>query len=158
MFPRFKADPIQQPKRTNNSRKKWPNMKYLGSGTLELGPHKFSNTTFYEVKRSIPWKTIANEHGLNIMTEETDTLEFSNVVFELSEIPNERFIFPKEALVSLSAEKGSVEVNPHPSNYTYYHSTHNNDPTILAAFVIYLAFGYNRWVLLNTNGTIDTMG
>lgn len=109
VFPRYKADPLQQPKRTNNSRKKWPNMKYLGTGNLELGPHWFPGTSFYEVKRVVPWSAIAKAQELNedgIM----DTLEFVNIVFELSEIPNERFIFPKEALVSLSVENGPIEV------------------------------------------------
>lgn len=86
-------------------------MKYLGTGTLELGPHLFSNTTFYEAKRSIPWTTIAKEQGLNIFhDDDTDNLEFIDIVFELNEIPNERFVFPKEALVSLSVEDGPIEV------------------------------------------------
>lgn len=141
VFPRYKADPIQQPKRASNSRKKWPNMKYLGTGHLELGPHLFEQTTFYEATRSISWKAIAKNQGLNVppehdpdtvMTEATDEqkptekeeqvkkeepvdegeqLKFADIVFELNEVPNERFVFPKEALISLSVEEGPIVVH-----------------------------------------------
>ncbi|GAA5807910.1 hypothetical protein MFLAVUS_001290 [Mucor flavus] len=114
VFAKYRADVTQQPKRTNNSRKKWPNMQHLGTGTLELGPHQFSNTSFYEARRTIPWTTIAKQ--LNIKIPEQDTvvddpsqlLQFVNIVFELNELPNERFIFPKDALISLSVEDGPI--------------------------------------------------
>lgn len=34
-------------------------MKYLGTSTLELGPHIFPETTFYEATRVESWATIA---------------------------------------------------------------------------------------------------
>lgn len=92
-------------------------MQYLGTGTLELGPHLFSNTSFYEARRTIPWTTIAKQ--LNIEIPEQDTvvddpsqlLQFVDIVFELNELPNERFIFPKDALISLSVEDGPIVVS-----------------------------------------------
>ncbi|KAG2208096.1 hypothetical protein INT47_010458, partial [Mucor saturninus] len=110
VFPRYKSDPLQQPKRTSNSRKKWPFMKWLGTGHLELGPHIFPNTTFYEAKRSTLLSSIAQAHGVTYEDHEAK-LEFVDIVFELAEIPNERFIFPKEALVSLSVENGPIELH-----------------------------------------------
>jgi hypothetical protein len=111
-------------------------MKYLGTGIVELGPHLFEQTTFYEATRSIPWKNIAKEQGLivpeeedTVMTEaseeqnqeglkekeepqaqEAEQLKFVDIVFELNELPNERFVFPKEALISLSVEDGPIVV------------------------------------------------
>ncbi|CEP13250.1 hypothetical protein [Parasitella parasitica] len=63
-FARYKTDPIQQPKRTSNTRRKWPNMKYLGTCTLQLGAHLHENTNFYEATRSDSWKDIAIKQGL----------------------------------------------------------------------------------------------
>ncbi|KAI9262502.1 hypothetical protein EDC94DRAFT_640649 [Helicostylum pulchrum] len=119
VFTKYRADATQQPKRANNSRKKWPNMKYLGTGTLELGPHLFSNTSFYEACRTIPWTTIAKQLSIKIPEQDTvmdntneqepsQLLQFVDIVFELNELPNERFIFPKDALISLSVEDGPI--------------------------------------------------
>ncbi|KAG2235906.1 hypothetical protein INT48_008209 [Thamnidium elegans] len=118
VFTKYRADPTQQPKRANNSRKKWPNMKYLGTGTLELGPHLFPNTSFYEASRAIPWTTIAKQLNIKIPDQDTamenveqdpsQLLQFVDIVFELNELPNERFIFPKDALISLSVEDGPI--------------------------------------------------
>ncbi|KAI8636440.1 hypothetical protein BD408DRAFT_426142 [Parasitella parasitica] len=63
-FARYKTDPIQQPKRTSNTRRKWPNMKYLGTCTLQLGAHLYENTNFFEATRSDSWKDIAIKQGL----------------------------------------------------------------------------------------------
>lgn len=116
-------------------------MKYLGTGHLELGPHLFSNTTFYEATRSTPWSSIAQAHDIELI-EET-CLTFVDIVFELTEIPNERFIFPKEALVSLSVENGPIEVN-------HTHTYINKQKTYLSMIVACIfchTFRYNRWIL-----------
>ncbi|KAL0076245.1 hypothetical protein J3Q64DRAFT_1825719 [Phycomyces blakesleeanus] len=63
VFVKYRPDPIRQPKRTNNTRKKWPNMRYLGTCTLELGPHLFQDTVFYEASRGQAWSDIAREAG-----------------------------------------------------------------------------------------------
>ncbi|KAL7314875.1 hypothetical protein PS15m_006390 [Mucor circinelloides] len=64
VFARYKTDPVQQPKRTSNTRRKWPNMKYLGTCTLQLGAHLYENTNFYEATRTDSWKDIAIKQGL----------------------------------------------------------------------------------------------
>ncbi|RUS33685.1 hypothetical protein BC938DRAFT_470578 [Jimgerdemannia flammicorona] len=52
IFQKYRPDPIQQPKRSNHSRKKWPCMRPLGVCTLTIGPHTFHETTFYEAMRT----------------------------------------------------------------------------------------------------------
>ncbi|KAL9539051.1 hypothetical protein MBANPS3_010498 [Mucor bainieri] len=64
VFARYKTDPVQQPKRSTNTRKKWPNMKYLGTCNLQLGAHLYDNTNFYEATRTESWKDIAIKEGL----------------------------------------------------------------------------------------------
>ncbi|KAI9010398.1 hypothetical protein CLU79DRAFT_710538 [Phycomyces nitens] len=63
VFVRYRPDSTRQPKRTNNTRRKWPNMRYLGTCTLELGPHLFPDTIFYEAIRGQSWSDIAKEAG-----------------------------------------------------------------------------------------------
>ncbi|KAF1797836.1 hypothetical protein FB192DRAFT_1289372 [Mucor lusitanicus] len=178
VFARYKTDPVQQPKRTSNTRRKWPNMKYLGTCTLQLGAHLYENTNFYEATRTDSWKDIAIKQGLMkpppppppaaptpapqtnpennpdvvmqdatpqpenkpdaIMEEaEKDTVQpdaaetkqpeetpdekltFVDIVFELKEFPNERFIFPKDAIIQ------STLTGPNP-----------DDCFIIASFVL----------------------
>lgn len=72
-------------------------MVFLGVGCIELGPHMFEHTQFYKAKRTI--------------SEGEKEEELIDIVFELVEVPNERFVFPKEALISLSVESGPIEMH-----------------------------------------------
>ncbi|RCH94510.1 Transcription factor, partial [Rhizopus azygosporus] len=96
------------------TRRKWPNMKYLGSCTLHLGPHLFQDTSFYEAIRSEPWSRIIEAHqGVSVKKDDPEEstneqpnqeplqLQWIDVVFELKEVPSERYVFPKEALISV---------------------------------------------------------
>ncbi|KAI9494499.1 hypothetical protein BDB00DRAFT_761751 [Zychaea mexicana] len=65
IFPKYRHDNIQQPRRTNNMRKKWPNMRYLGSCTVHLGVHSFPETAFYEAVRTEPWAQLAKDAGFS---------------------------------------------------------------------------------------------
>lgn len=105
IFPKYKADAIQQPKRHSNTRKKWPNMTFLGVGTLELGAHMFDNTQFFQAKRTIPFPVKDGQE------EDIKVEEFVDIVFELTEVPNERFVFPKEAMISLFVEDGPIVIH-----------------------------------------------
>ncbi|KAI8091039.1 uncharacterized protein B0P05DRAFT_568982 [Gilbertella persicaria] len=102
VFARYKMDPVQQPKRTTASRKKWPQMRCLGTCDLELGAHLFEQTIFYEAIRTESWEAIAKKEGLlekDATETQEDTLMYRDIVFELRELPNERFIFPKDTIV-----------------------------------------------------------
>jgi hypothetical protein len=77
-------------------------MEYLGTCCLELGAHVFEQTSFYKVTRSESWASIAKSQGLNVPEDQVDTneqLTFVDVVFELKEVTNERFMFPKSAIL-----------------------------------------------------------
>lgn len=112
VFPKYKADANQQPKRHSNTRKKWPNMTFLGVGTLELGAHTFDNTQFFQAKRTIPF-LVKDQQEEDVVVE-----EFVDIVFELTEVPNERFVFPKEAMISLFVEDGPIVVSLLLETYT----------------------------------------
>ncbi|KAI8378660.1 hypothetical protein EDC96DRAFT_492717 [Choanephora cucurbitarum] len=137
VFARYKMDPVQQPKRTTSSRKKWPHMRYLGTCDLEIGAHLFEQTIFYEAVRTETWRSIAEKQGLPVPEKKTaqvipdaellpvvleseeqphhepkeedrqmetnqpeeEKLVYLDIVFELREFPNERFVFPKETIV-----------------------------------------------------------
>ncbi|OZJ04987.1 hypothetical protein BZG36_01774 [Bifiguratus adelaidae] len=75
IFPSYIEDPVQQPKRVSTSRRKWPNMKYLGHGTVHLGPHIFLDTTFYEARRqemkSQPPPNVVNDSQAEISNSES---------------------------------------------------------------------------------------
>ncbi|KAI9476023.1 MAG: hypothetical protein EXX96DRAFT_601797 [Benjaminiella poitrasii] len=109
VFPKYKLDSAQQPKRSTSTRKKWPNMKYLGTCNLQLGTHLFMRTPFYEAVRTETWESIAKAQGLNVPEKEESlneeqqkvSLKFVDIVFELKEIPNERFIFPKDTILEI---------------------------------------------------------
>ncbi|KAI8384562.1 uncharacterized protein BYT42DRAFT_265865 [Radiomyces spectabilis] len=64
VFVKYRADNVQQPRRTNNSRKKWPNMRFLGTCTLQLGPHRFSDVQFFEAIRKESWLDLAKAADL----------------------------------------------------------------------------------------------
>lgn len=74
-------------------------MKYLGTCTLELGTHVFEQTSFYKAIRVESWNTIAKSEGLDIGQESEHKLIYTDVVFELAEASNERFIFPKQVII-----------------------------------------------------------
>jgi hypothetical protein len=124
IFSKYKADATQQPKRNNNSRKKWPNMIFLGVGCIELGPHIFEHTQFYKANRNLP-----NEE------------ELIDIVFELVEVPNERFIFPKEALISLSVEDGPIVVSHSLYALMDFKLT---DFFMIDSWIIFIAFRFKR--------------
>lgn len=63
VFVKYRADTTQQIRRAPNTRKKWPNMRYLGTCTVELGTHLFHDTAFYEAVRTEPWSTLAEAAG-----------------------------------------------------------------------------------------------
>jgi hypothetical protein len=76
-------------------------MEYLGTCCLELGAHVFEQTSFYQAIRSESWASIAKSQGLDV-PEDSDTgkqLQFVDIVFELKEVTNERFLFPKTAIL-----------------------------------------------------------
>ncbi|KAI7857002.1 hypothetical protein BDC45DRAFT_436489 [Circinella umbellata] len=75
IFPKYRHDAVQQPRRTNNMRKKWPNMRYLGTCTVYLGAHVFPETTFYEAVRKEPWVQLAKDAGF---TEEIADISNNN--------------------------------------------------------------------------------
>ncbi|KAG2221968.1 hypothetical protein INT45_010492 [Circinella minor] len=75
IFPKYRHDAVQQPRRTNNMRKKWPNMRYLGTCTVYLGAHVFPETTFYEAVRKEHWVQLAKEAGF---TEEIADISNNN--------------------------------------------------------------------------------
>ncbi|KAG0184777.1 hypothetical protein DFQ28_010518 [Apophysomyces sp. BC1034] len=174
IFIKYRHDAIYQPKRTSNTRKKWPHMKYLGTCTLELGPHVFPETTFYEAIRVESWAVIAanatvcpkptntkdNEAasattkqssspasvqpsgsilvekaqqeaavGSTITSSEEKVVEnteqnavppasadasndliFTDVVMEFKEVPNERFLFPKDVILELVSMQAPFEL------------------------------------------------
>ncbi|KAI8877025.1 hypothetical protein K501DRAFT_326748 [Backusella circina FSU 941] len=103
VFEKYKQDSTFQPKRTTISRKKWPNMRVLAVCTLELGPHTFPETVFYEAVRTESWLSIAKKQGIDNEEETDETLTFRDIVFELKEAPNDRFIFPKEAILEFTS-------------------------------------------------------
>lgn len=165
IFVKYKPDGEQQPRRAPATRRKWPNMKYLGSCTLHLGPHLFQDTSFYEAIRSEPWSRIIEAHqGVSVKKDDPEEstneqpnvidaasndqqnnnsssnsssssssnssnndkiegnindnhqqeplqLQWIDVVFELKEVPSERYVFPKEALISVC--NNPVEVSFH---------------------------------------------
>ncbi|KAI7901351.1 uncharacterized protein BX663DRAFT_544123 [Cokeromyces recurvatus] len=122
VFSKYKLDPVQQPKRTTHSRKKWPNMKYISTCNLELGAHVFMNTPFYKAIRCESWGSIAKSQGLNVPEEETaqleqkeETLTFVDIVFELKDVPNERFIFPKDTILEIIPISGEAYKTIHAS-------------------------------------------
>lgn len=53
-----------QPRRAANTRKKWPNMKFIGTYTLHLGPHAFPETNFYEAYRMESWTNVGVAAGV----------------------------------------------------------------------------------------------
>jgi hypothetical protein len=53
-----------QPRRAANTRKKWPNMKFIGTYTLHLGPHVFPETNFYEAYRVESWTDVGVAAGV----------------------------------------------------------------------------------------------
>ncbi|KAF7724321.1 hypothetical protein EC973_001167 [Apophysomyces ossiformis] len=161
-------------------------MKYLGTCTLELGPHLFPETAFYEATRVESWAAIAanatvpskptlakdkektitekqaeqsslsigstestqltqsgssatvppentqqqqegavdtttkdsaevpNEPGQNTMPlappDASDNLVFTDVVIEFKEVPNERFLFPKDVILELISMQAPFEL------------------------------------------------
>lgn len=173
VFIKYKPDSHQQPRRAITTRKKWPNMKYLGSCRLHVGPHLFEDTAFYEASRSERWSEIVAAHqqwdkkktvkrvekrgagkakgppttqgsghsspvssteeatdldsALASSSEEKPTtvaqpdaaeqndgqgserLEWTDIVFELKEVPSERYVFPKESLISIETESSQVK-------------------------------------------------
>ncbi|KAI8336245.1 hypothetical protein BC941DRAFT_514422 [Chlamydoabsidia padenii] len=69
VFIKYRSDPLQQPKRNNTIRRRFPMMRELGQATLALGPHLFYDTTFYEAIRQDTWLSLgkaANIKGLDI--------------------------------------------------------------------------------------------
>lgn len=66
VFVKYRHDPVKQPRRSNNSRKKWPNMRYVGTCTVQLGPHYFPETSFYEAIRIESWTDIAQAAGIQL--------------------------------------------------------------------------------------------
>ncbi|CAO3688805.1 unnamed protein product [Umbelopsis vinacea] len=64
IFPRYRHDNIFQPRRAANTRKKWPNMPYIGTYTLHLGPHVFPETSFYEAVRQESWYDVGIAAGV----------------------------------------------------------------------------------------------
>lgn len=89
-------------------------MTFLGVGTLELGVHTFDNTQFFQAKRTIPFPAAAVvvvKDGQEEGEEDIKVEEFVDIVFELTEVPNERFVFPKEAMISLFVEDGPIVVS-----------------------------------------------
>lgn len=77
-------------------------MEYIGTCCLELGAHVFEHTSFYRATRIESWVSIAKSQGLDVSEVNDDTneqLQFVDIVFELKEVTNERFIFPKSAII-----------------------------------------------------------
>ncbi|KAI8143187.1 hypothetical protein BJV82DRAFT_611703 [Fennellomyces sp. T-0311] len=111
VFAKYRHDTIQQPRRTNNMRKKWPNMRFVGSCTVQLGAHIFPETSFYEAVRSEPWSQLAKEAGLE--GEAIDDQEpppgthkdctYTNLVMEFKENPGDRFLFPDQVIVEVTS-------------------------------------------------------
>ncbi|KAG2174868.1 hypothetical protein INT43_005930, partial [Umbelopsis isabellina] len=64
IFAKYRHDNIQQPRRAANTRRKWPNMRYIGTYTLQLGPHVFPETTFYEAVRKELWTDVGIAAGV----------------------------------------------------------------------------------------------
>ncbi|KAI7863337.1 hypothetical protein BDF14DRAFT_1845206 [Spinellus fusiger] len=151
VFIKYKPDPAKQPRRTNNTRKKWPNMRYLGSCTLELGPHLFPDTLFYEAVREQTWSDIGKQAGISFLeSANTESVEkgpiadtstplatpthnstatplsaappiakelnpkehivFTDIVMEFKDVPNERFIFPKDIILELTSMQAPFEL------------------------------------------------
>ncbi|RCI04655.1 hypothetical protein CU098_011851 [Rhizopus stolonifer] len=174
VFVKYKPDSEQQPRRAVITRRKWPNMKYIGHCTLHAGPHLFEDTIFYEANRFESWTDIITAHqnvkspskkkkpnkesdkeledqestdsvekqegqkiesespmestetAMNIDSSQKDNneeetvtddmqldptenhdapqhvLKWTDIVFELKDVPSERFVFPKESLVSVN--------------------------------------------------------
>ncbi|KAI9277385.1 hypothetical protein BY458DRAFT_504795 [Sporodiniella umbellata] len=180
VFVKYKPDLEQQPRRAVITRRKWPNMKYLGHCTLHIGPHIFEDTSFYEAIRSESWQDIIKAHQDNKpqpskkrkpntdldkkmnKTEDTeiiktyeenkekssdpklktkvvletndidrssvqaidtpntanspidsteDMLIWTDIVFEFKDVPSERYIFPKESLVSIDDDNLQLRVS-----------------------------------------------
>lgn len=191
-----------QPRRAANTRKKWPNMKFIGTYTLHLGPHVFPETHFYEAYRMESWTDVGVAAGVikpittpkaevvdtpNLSTSDasqhlpptqpdvtmpeasqqsgvsddadaphvimddsgdipTDTLKdpssqptsnvipmsdvsqspngasklvHYDVVFEFKEVPNERFVLPKEAIAEALEDQKEVKLSDHKLNKSY---------------------------------------
>jgi hypothetical protein len=102
IFEKYKQDSTFQPKRTTLSRKKWPNLRVLAVCTLQLGPHTFPETVFYEAVRTESWLSIAKKQGLDVEQDTDETLTYRDIVFELKEAPNDRYIFPKDAILEFT--------------------------------------------------------
>ncbi|CAO3693492.1 unnamed protein product [Umbelopsis ramanniana] len=64
VFPKYRHDNVMQPRRAANTRKKWPNMKFIGTYTLHLGPHVFPETNFYEAYRMESWTNVGVAAGV----------------------------------------------------------------------------------------------
>ncbi|SAM08985.1 hypothetical protein [Absidia glauca] len=64
VFVKYRSDPEQQPKRNNTMRRRFPMMRELGQATLELGPHLFHDTTFYEAVRVDSWMALGKAAGV----------------------------------------------------------------------------------------------
>ncbi|KAI9279024.1 hypothetical protein BC943DRAFT_363931 [Umbelopsis sp. AD052] len=64
IFPKYRHDNVIQPRRAANTRRKWPNMKFIGTYTLHLGPHVFPETNFYEAYRMESWTDVGVAAGV----------------------------------------------------------------------------------------------
>ncbi|ORZ17937.1 hypothetical protein BCR42DRAFT_412803 [Absidia repens] len=65
VFTKYRPDPEQQPKRSTVIRRRFPMMVELGQATLELGPHLFYETSFYEAVRSDSWLSLGKVAGVD---------------------------------------------------------------------------------------------
>lgn len=79
VFVKYRADTTQQIRRAPNTRKKWPNMRYLGTCTVELGTHMFHDTAFYEAVRTEPWSALAEAAGHPIHSIQHDDSSSSSI-------------------------------------------------------------------------------
>ncbi|CAO3598172.1 unnamed protein product [Absidia cylindrospora] len=76
VFTKYRPDPEQQPKRSTVIRRQFPMMRELGQATLELGPHMFYETSFYEAVRSDSWLSLGKTAGVDgLEAYETKPLE-----------------------------------------------------------------------------------
>ncbi|GAB5589561.1 hypothetical protein Unana1_04461 [Umbelopsis nana] len=166
VFAKYRHDNVNQPRRAANTRKKWPNMNYIGTYTLHLGPHVFPHTAFYEAVRQETWADVGVAAGViqpmskpepvdpppltdvasdvpmaeaSQMSVHTDyseesgsqttvlesagppstamvsstvpKLTYYDIVFEFKEVPNERFVLPKNAIAECISDQHEVLVS-----------------------------------------------
>jgi hypothetical protein len=108
IFAKYRHDNVQQPRRAANTRRKWPNMRYIGTYTLQLGPHIFPETTFYEAIRKELWTDVGIAAGV-MKPEDVPKLEPADIPLPTSSSNSQPDVVMQEASQTLTNSENLVD-------------------------------------------------